>query len=111
MSVTGVFAQATVRHLSASEGWYERLFGRPPDARPMDGLIEWHLGTGLGVQVWCEPDRAGSSTLVLLVDDLDGFTGRVHDLGLTDRVPQQASTSRLLPMEDPDGNRVVVTGS
>lgn len=110
MTVTGVLAQATVGDLGEAEDWYQRLFGRPADSRPMDGLIEWHLGDGFGVQVWSESDRAGRSTVILQVDDLDGFAGRVKDLGLTDGVPQEATTSRVLPMEDPDGNRVVITG-
>lgn len=111
MTVTGVLAQATVQDLTAAEDWYGRLFDRPPDARPMDGLIEWHLGDGFGVQVWSEPDRAGGSTVVLQVDDLDSLADRVHDVGLTEGVPQQATSSRLLPMEDPDGNRIVVAGT
>ncbi len=111
MTVHGVLAQATVRDLSIAEHWYTQLFGRPPDSRPMDGLIEWHLDDDVGVQVWSEPDRAGHSTVVLHVDELDDFAERVQDLGLTDEAPQVATTSRVLPMEDPDGNRVVVTGT
>jgi hypothetical protein len=111
MSMTGVLAQATIRDLSVAENWYTQLFDRPPDSRPMDGLLEWYLSDGVGVQVWREPDRAGHSTVVLQVDDLDGFAARARDLGLTDGAPRNASASRVLRMEDPDGNRVVVAGS
>ena len=111
MAITGVLAQATVRDLATAESWYERFFDRMPDSRPMDGLIEWYAADNFGVQVWTEPDRAGSSTVVLEVDDLDGFAARVRSLGLTDAVPQEATASRVLPMEDPDGNRIVVTGT
>lgn len=65
MSITRVLAQSTVSDLVAAEDWYTRLFGREPDARPMPGLLEWHLGDTFGVQVWAEPNRAGRSSMVL----------------------------------------------
>lgn len=111
MTITGVLAQATVADLDIAADWYRRLFDRAPDARPMDGLLEWHLGDGFGVQVWAEPERAGRSTVVLQVDDLDAVARRLRDAGITDVVPQDATSSRILPMEDPDGNRVVLTGT
>ena len=111
MTITGVFAQATVTDLSVAADWYGRLFDRGPDARPMDGLLEWHLGHGCGVQVFAEPHRAGRSTVVLQVDDLDAVAGRLHDVEVTDAEPQQATDVRILPLEDPDGNRVVLTAT
>jgi len=111
MEINGVLAQATVRDLSAAEDWYRRFFASAPDARPMDGLIEWHLGDGMGVQVWSEPERAGRSSLVLRVDDLDAFAAHVNSVGLTNGAPHQATASRILALEDPDGNRIVVTGT
>ena len=65
MTYASVLAQSTVADLSAVEPWYTALFDRGPDARPMDGLLEWHVTTGGGVQVWAEPGRAGRSTVVL----------------------------------------------
>ena len=52
MTFTTVLAQATVRDLAVAEPWYTALLGRGPDLRPMDGLLEWHLVEGSGVQVW-----------------------------------------------------------
>ena len=111
MNVQAVFAQATVSDLSVAEQWYGRLFERGPDSRPMDGLIEWHFGAGRGVQVWSEPDRAGRSTVVVQVDDIDRVATRLQGAGLAHDGPQPATSSRVLPMQDPDGNRVVVTGA
>lgn len=111
MRIAGVLAQSTVRDLATSVDWYERLFARPPDARPMEGLVKWHFGDGRGLQVWCEPARAGSCTVVLEVADLDAFADRITRAGITTDAPEQASTSRILPLLDPDGNRVVLAGS
>jgi hypothetical protein len=42
--VRRLLAHCTVTDLGRAEDWYARLPGRGPDAGPMPGLIEWHLG-------------------------------------------------------------------
>jgi hypothetical protein len=111
VSIKNVLAQATVTDLVTAEKWYSALFGRRPDTRPMDGLIEWHLGDTCGVQVWSEPDRAGHSTVVLGESDLDGLSIRLTEAGIDHSGPEQVTASRILRLQDPDGNRVVITGS
>ncbi|GAA4544031.1 VOC family protein [Pseudonocardia xishanensis] len=110
MAISNVLAQATVSDLDAAEQWYSVLFGRAPDARPMDGLLEWRLGSSFGVQVFAEPDRAGRSSMVLGEDDLDGLAARLADAGVDHDGPQQVTASRILALQDSDGNRVVFTG-
>ena len=111
MEIRNVLAQTTVRDQDAAERWYSMLFGRAPDARPMDGLLEWHFGDAMGVQVWAEPDRAGCSSVVLTVGDLDATAEQLKSAGLTDATPAEATSSRILPVEDPDGNRIVFAGT
>jgi hypothetical protein len=110
MAITRLLAQMTVADLAVSAPWYGRLFGREPDARPMDGLIEWHLTDTFGVQVWAESDRAGRSTMVLDESDLDAFVQVLDRAGIPHPEPRNATTSRILPLEDPDGNRIVFAG-
>ena len=110
MAIHNVLAQATVSDLGGAERWYTALFGRAPDARPMDGLVEWHLSSTFGVQVWAEPERAGRSSIVLGESDLDGLAARLTEAGVDHEGPQQTTSSRILALEDPDGNRVVFTG-
>jgi predicted enzyme related to lactoylglutathione lyase len=108
---THVLAQATVSDLGAARHWYSALLDRGPDAEPMDGLLEWHLARGSGVQVWSESDRAGRSTVVLGVDDLDAVAARLTTAGLDHPGISAATSSRVLVLADPDGNRVVLTGT
>ncbi|CAA9444404.1 MAG: hypothetical protein AVDCRST_MAG66-4293 [uncultured Pseudonocardia sp.] len=110
MAVQRVLAQSTVSDLEVAERWYTTLFERQPDARPMPGLLEWHLGETFGVQVWAEPDRAGRSSVVLDESDLDALAARLTRSGLHHAGPQQATSSRILLLQDPDGNRIVCTG-
>ena len=74
----------------------------------MDGLLEWHVTDGGGVQLWLEPERAGSSTVVLAADDLDTTATRLAAAGMADGGPEPGGGARVLRLADPDGNRVVV---
>jgi catechol 2,3-dioxygenase-like lactoylglutathione lyase family enzyme len=107
MAIDRMLAQMTVRDLESAVAWYTRLFGRAPDAHPMDGLVEWHLADTFGVQVWAEPERAGYSTMVLYDADLDERAGELNRIGIDHDGIQDATTARVLTLVDLDGNRIV----
>ena len=107
MTITNALASLAVSDLDRAERWYATLFDRAPDARPMDGLLEWHLPDG-GVQVFL---GAGRSGVTLATDDLDAVVAALTAAGVDHDGPQQATASRLLQLADPDGNRVVLTGA
>jgi len=111
MAFQRVLAQAVVTDLPVAERWYATLLGTAPHARPMDGLLEWHLGDSFGVQVWLDPGRAGRSTMVIEESDLDALAARLDAAGVHHEGPQPGGGSRVLVLTDPDGNRVVITGS
>lgn len=108
MTFRRLVAQSAVDDLDAAEKWYATLFEGPPSARPMDGLLEWQLSDSFGVQVWRDPARAGRSTMVLAEPDLDTLAARLSAAGLDHDGPQPATSSRVLVLTDPEGNRVVV---
>jgi catechol 2,3-dioxygenase-like lactoylglutathione lyase family enzyme len=111
MPFTRLLAQMTVGDLDRAVDWYARFFGREPDARPMDGLVEWHLGEAFGIQVWLDPQRAGHSAMVLDESDLDGRAAALDTARLTYEGPQRVTASRIIQLVDPDGNRIVITGA
>lgn len=106
-----LMGNCTVSDGSAAEAWYSRVLGRGPDDRPMPGLLEWHLGDSFGLQVWAEPGRAGHSSVVIGVDDLDREARRLDASGIDNPGPQPGGGQRILVVEDPDGNRVVFAGA
>lgn len=109
--IQGVLAHCTVTDLDRAERWYTGLLGRGPDTRPMPGLLEWRLGDGFGLQVWTEPERAGKSCVVLDVTDLDATAERLAAAGIDHAGPESGGGARILPLADPDGNRIVLTGA
>ncbi|PZS17650.1 MAG: glyoxalase [Pseudonocardiales bacterium] len=111
MTTTRLLAQMAVADLTVAEEWYARLFDRGPDAKPMAGLLVWHLADSFGVQVWADPVRAGNSTMVLDESDLAGVAAHLDRAGIAHPDPQDATSSQILPLQDPDGNRIVFTGA
>lgn len=109
MDTIRLLSNHRVADLPRAEAWYSALFGRGPDARPMGGLLEWHLSDTTGVQVWLEPDAAGSSGCTLAVADLDAAAQALTAAGIAHEGVEAATSVRILRLSDPDGNRVVLT--
>lgn len=108
MAITGLFAHLSCTDPDRGTAWYATLFDRPPDARPMAGLVEWHLGGG-GFQLFRDADAAGHGTLTVMVDDLAGERARIACLDPGEI--EQATAVRIVRLRDPDGNLVVLVGA
>lgn len=108
MGLTAIHAQLGCSDLSASMVWFEKLFGRGADSRPMDGLAEWHHGSG-GLQLFETAEHAGHGTLTLTVEDLAGERERLDEAGLAPGAIEPATYVSLLRLRDPDHNLVVLT--
>lgn len=109
MTVTHVLAVALVSDQDSAVDWYQRLFGRGPDARPMPSLADWHLADSAWVQVFHDPDRAGRSVFNLVVDDLDRHRAALEAAGIAVAdVVTNAKGTRLAALTDPDGNTITL---
>ncbi|MFC9942907.1 VOC family protein [Streptomyces pratensis] len=109
MSFTHVLAVAPVMAIEPAVEWYERLLGRPADARPMDGLADWHIAPYAWLQVFESPQQAGGTLVNLVVDDLDRALSDLADRGITAvETRPGAGDVRFAAVHDPDGNRVTL---
>lgn len=110
MPINRVLAGVAVADLGAAANWYEQLFGRGPDAEPMDGLAEWHVPSGGVVQVVADPEAAGGSLLTLDIADLEAEAAAMRERGLEiPEIGDSASDKFLLAtVEDLDGNTVTL---
>ncbi|WP_329193090.1 MULTISPECIES: VOC family protein [unclassified Streptomyces] len=109
MFFTHVLAVAPVSDFESAVLWYERLMGRPADARPMDGLADWHVSPSAWVQVFRSPEHAGTTLLNLVVDDLDQALDELAGRGIAaGEVQPGAEKVRFAAVHDPDGNRVTL---
>jgi predicted enzyme related to lactoylglutathione lyase len=108
MRVVNVLPTMQVADFEVAVTWYETLFGRPPDRRPMDGLVEWHLTDTGGIQVYQTREGAGATSVVIAVDDVDGLVAELTDRGLSlEAATVPSGQFRLAPVHDPGGNTIV----
>ncbi len=112
MAVEHVLAVVPVSDLAAADEWYEALFGRPADNRPMPSLVEWHV-TGTGwVQVTVDITRAGSGLLNLAVDNLAATREELACRGVVTAEIQPVNKGvELSATTDPDGNAITLIGN
>jgi glyoxylase I family protein len=113
MSIDHLLAVVPVTDFDAAHAWYQLLLGRPADNLPMPGsLVEWRV-TGSGwLQVFHDPDRAGSGLLNFAVDDLDAHLADLSSRGLTPGAVETANKNvRISAISDPDGNRIAFIGN
>lgn len=80
--------------------------------RPMDSLAEWQVTETGRVQVFLDPERAGSALLNLAVDDLENHAAELLGRGLaTGSVETVNKGVKLSTIVDLDGNRITFVGN
>ncbi|ODT72728.1 MAG: hypothetical protein ABS75_02690 [Pelagibacterium sp. SCN 63-23] len=109
MTLTNVLAGIAVEDLAKSLAWYEYVFGRPADARPMADVAEWKLPGGGWVHVMTDEDRAGASFTVLVVDDIAEELARLETYGIKPVAKAIGDFFKTAKLRDPDGNMLVLS--
>jgi glyoxylase I family protein len=111
MPIDQVLAVVPVSDMDAARTWYELLVGRPEDNHPMETLVEWRVTDTGWIQVFLDPERAGSTLLNFAVDDLDQHVAELSGRGLAlgDVVTANKGV-RLSTVSDPDGNPITFIG-
>jgi predicted enzyme related to lactoylglutathione lyase len=90
--------------------WYERLFARPPDRRPMDGCVEWQLASTGGIQIFRNPDSPAPATVILGLEDVSAEVDALRERGIaTDPYDVPSGQFRLAQLRDPAGNTVILS--
>ena len=107
MTITNALAGIAVDDITEALDFYERLFGRTPDARPIADVAEWKLPNGSWVQLLANSDKAGASTLTLIVDDLAEELGRLSLQGLTPVAKSMGDFFKTAKFRDGDGNQII----
>jgi hypothetical protein len=110
MTLKRVLAGIAVPDVEEAEPWYEALFGRPPDARPMDGLSEWHVPSSGVLQLVEKADSAGRSILTLDYEDLAGEVEAIRERGVDVGEIDATTSDKVLiaGVRDPFGNEITL---
>jgi glyoxylase I family protein len=111
MSIDQLLAVVPVSDMDRAHSWYELLMGRSEDNHPMVTLIEWRITDTGWLQVFHDPERAGTTLINLAVDDLDRHLAELAGRGLaTGEIVTANKGVRLSTIIDPDGNRITFIG-
>jgi glyoxylase I family protein len=112
MAIEHVLAVVPVSDLERAAAWYDALFGRPADNRPMPGLVEWQVTNAGWVQVTVDTERTGSGLLNFAVDDLAATRVELATRGVdTGEIQPVSKGVELSATSDPDGNTITLIGN
>jgi predicted enzyme related to lactoylglutathione lyase len=104
MSITNAIASIAVKDIDSAVAWYEKLFGRPADSRPMNEVAEWKFEHGGWLQVYQNAERAGSGSCTLAVSRIDEQVADLETKGVDAGRLMVSDTARVVMIKDPDGN-------
>lgn len=107
MSIQNSLAGIAVRDLNAATRWYEKLFSKPADQKPMPEVAEWAFPRGGWIQLFRDSDRAGKSSVTFSVSDLKAEVDHLRSLDLLVGDVQESKQVKTLIINDPDGNQLV----
>jgi len=108
MSIRNALASVAVKDLKSASQWYEQLFGRPPDSRPMSEVAEWKFEQGGWLQVYQLPERAGKGSVTLAVNNLEQHIGELKKSGIDAGAPMRSAKVNVVMIKDPDGNSIAL---
>ncbi len=113
MTIDHVLAVVAVSDFDVSHDWYQRFFDTPATNLPMPGnLAEWRVTDTGWLQVFHDPERAGTSMVNFAVDDLDQHRADLNARSVdTDDIVTVNKGVRLCSLKDPDNNTITLIGS
>src|ERR1700681_4236927 len=106
MPICNAIASVAVNDVKSVSQWYERLFGRPADSKPMPEVAEWKFERGGWLQVYQLPERAGGGSCTLAVSDIDKVVAHLQSLGIDTSERPSGAKVKTVMIVDPDGNHL-----
>lgn len=106
-NINSVISVIPVKNFELALEWYKKLFERDPDVVPMEGIAEWRLVGNAWVQVSIDPERAGSTTVVIVVNDVEAQRRALSDTGLLiGEIIEYPEIIKMAEIIDLEGNKI-----
>ncbi|MBU2952720.1 VOC family protein [Marinobacter sp. F3R08] len=106
-NINSVFAVVSVTNQDDSVGWYTKLLGRDPDIVPAVGVAEWQLADSAWLQVTEDSERAGTSTVIVGVNDIETQCRSCAEANVSHgEVIEYPDIIKMIDVLDPDGNKI-----
>lgn len=108
MRIQCLYAALTARDMARAEQFYTKIFGRGPDDRPMDGLIQWRNVAGANVQIFRDEKSAGHGRCTIVVPRMSEARQALSAAGIVIRDEERGDFGKIAQLDDPDGNLITL---
>jgi predicted enzyme related to lactoylglutathione lyase len=106
-NINSVISVVPVKDFEKAFEWYKNLFGRDPDVVPMEGIAEWQLVENAWIQVTVDPERAGTSTVIVGVNDVETQCKICSEANLlVSEIVEYPEIIKMSEITDPEGNKI-----
>jgi predicted enzyme related to lactoylglutathione lyase len=106
-NINSVISVIPVKDFEKAFEWYKKLFGRDPDIVPMEGIAEWQLVENAWIQVSIDPERAGNTTVVVGVNDVEAQCKIYSEANfLVGEIVEYSELIKMAEIIDPEGNKI-----
>lgn len=106
MNIKNVYAGIMTSDIAKASNWYEKLFERKCDYNPMETLREWDFMDGGVLQLVQDSDRAGSSSITLLVDDIESIKKNLLVKNIKIENQANSEIAKTITILDAENNRI-----
>ena len=106
-NINSVISVIPVKNFELALEWYQKLFEREPDLVPMEGIAEWQLLENAWIQVSIDLERAGSTTVVIGVNDLEAKCKVFLDANVPiGEIIEYPEVIKMAEVIDKEGNKI-----
>ena len=106
-NINSVISIIPVKNFELALEWYKKLFERDPDVVPMEGIAEWQLAENAWIQVSIDLERAGSTTVVIGVNDVEAQRKVLLETDLPiGEIIEYPEIIKMAELIDIEGNKV-----
>lgn len=106
-NINSVISVIPVNDFEKALSFYIKLFGRDPDIVPMEGIAEWQLIENAWIQVSINPERAGTATVVVGVNEIEAQCEECISATLSiGDIVEYPGIIKMAEINDPEGNTI-----
>ncbi len=106
MNFKNVYAGIMTSDIEKGLEWYINLFDRKSDYNPMKILHEWDFPNGGVLQLVEDKKRAGSSSITLLVDNIEKVKENLAKKNIKAEQQTNSEIAKTITIFDPENNRI-----
>ena len=106
MNFNNVYAVVMTTNIETAKEWYGKLFGRKSDYNPMEILHEWNFSNGGVLQLVEDKERAGYSSITIMVNNIGEISRELVEKNLSDGKVSEGKIATTITINDPENNRI-----